>query len=464
MLYCYLWAHKNHWQYIVRVEDTDQTRFVDWAIDSMLDIHDTLGLTPDESVRHWGEYGPYQQSKRLPIYQEKLHKLCEEGTAYYCFCSSDRLDELRKEQEELKLPPRYDGHCRHIPYEEALERVKAGEKYTIRLKVPKAETIVFNDLIRGRIEFKTSEIDDQVLLKSDGYPTYHGAIVIDDNLMKITHVMRWEEWISSIPKQVLTARALGITLPEYAHLPNVLAITWKKLSKRDGDVSVDQYLEKWYLREALLNFLALLGWHPKQDEEIMNMEEMISKFEITDIHKAWAVLDPVKLDWMNGEYIKRMDIIQLFERLEQYLKTYKNSFYTEVFSQFPREYNEKILLELKTRLKRFDEYEELTRFFYTTPALRSDLLANPKMKINSSEEAVESLKSILPTLEELDFSSLESIREGIIPAIWAMNKKNGQVLWPMRVALSWEEFSPWAFEIAYILWRDETIKRIKQYL
>ncbi len=244
MLYCYLWAHKNNGQYIVRVEDTDQTRYVEGAIDSMLDIHDVLGLTPDESVRHGGDYGPYQQSQRLAIYQEKLHKLCEEGSAYYCFCTPERLDNLRKEQEELKLPPRYDGHCRNIPYEEAIERVKAGEKYTIRLKVPKAETIVFNDMIRGRIEFKTSEIDDQVLLKSDGFPTYHGAIVIDDYLMGITHVMRGEEWISSIPKQVLTARALGIELPHYAHLPNVLGTDGKKLSKRTGDVSVDQYLEK----------------------------------------------------------------------------------------------------------------------------------------------------------------------------------------------------------------------------
>jgi nondiscriminating glutamyl-tRNA synthetase len=243
-LYCYLWAHHNQGQYIIRIEDTDRTRLVEGAVDAIIDTHDILGLTPDESVRHEGAYGPYIQSERLHLYTPRLHQLCEEGSAYYCFCTSERLTELRTEQEELKLPPRYDGHCRHLPLEEAKERITAGEQYTIRLKVPKNEIIVFNDIIRGRIEFNTNEVEDQVIMKSDGFPTYHGAIVIDDELMQITHVMRGEEWISSIPKQVLMARALGVTLPEYAHLPNVLGADGKKLSKRTGDVSVSEYLKK----------------------------------------------------------------------------------------------------------------------------------------------------------------------------------------------------------------------------
>jgi nondiscriminating glutamyl-tRNA synthetase len=213
--------------------------------------------------------------------------MCREGTAYYCFCSSERLTELRKEQEELKLPPGYDGHCRHLPLEEAEQRIANGDKYTIRLKVPKDEVIVFHDIIRGKIEFHTKEIDDAVLLKSDGiFPTYHGAVVIDDNMMGVTHVMRGEEWISSIPIQVLTARALGVTLPEYAHLPNIMGSDGKKLSKRTGDTAVSEYLKKGYLVEALLNFIALLGWHPKRDEEIMSMDDMISLFEISNIHKS----------------------------------------------------------------------------------------------------------------------------------------------------------------------------------
>ena len=244
MLYCYLWARHNGGKYILRIEDTDRTRLVEGAVEGILETHRELDIMPDEGPHRDGGYGPYTQSERLDIYAPRLHQLCEEGSAYYCFCTSERLEALKKEQEELKLPPRYDGHCRHIPLEESHERIKALEKYTIRLKVPKAEKIIFNDIIRGRIEFNTSEVDDQVLLKSDGFPTYHGAIVIDDDMMKISHVMRGEEWISSIPKQVLVARALGITLPEYAHLPNVFGTDGKKLSKRTGDVSVSEYLKK----------------------------------------------------------------------------------------------------------------------------------------------------------------------------------------------------------------------------
>ncbi len=221
-LYCFLWARHNDGEFILRIEDTDRARLVEDAVDSIIETLTKVGMRPDEGPHHDGGYGPYIQSERLHIYAPRLHRLCEEGTAYYCFCTSDRLEALKKEQEELKLPPRYDGHCRHIPLEEGKERIVNGERSTIRLKVPKGEKIIFNDLIRGRIEFNTSEIDDQILLKSDGFPSYHGAVIIDDDLMKISHVMRGEEWISSMPKQILTARALGIILPEYAHLPSVL--------------------------------------------------------------------------------------------------------------------------------------------------------------------------------------------------------------------------------------------------
>lgn len=462
-LYCYLWAHHNKWQYIVRIEDTDRTRLVEWAVDAIIDIHDIIGINPDESIRHGGDYGPYIQSERTHIYAPRLHKLCEEGSAYYCFCTSDRLAALRQEQEELKLPTGYDGHCRHLPLEEAQERIANWEKYTIRLKTPKNEILVFNDLIRGRIEFNTNQMDDTVLLKSDGiFPTYHWAVVIDDDLMKISHVMRGEEWISSMPIQILTARALGITLPEYAHLPNVLGADGKKLSKRTGDVSVTEYLRKWYLPEALLNFLSLLGWHPGHDEEIMTMDEMITKFEITDIHKSGAVLDPIKLDWMNGEYIKRMEIGMLHTKLASYLEKYENEFYRKIFSQKEYIFNTRIIRELQGRMKRFDEYIELTSCLYGDAKIRIDLLANPKMKIESFEAARESLKFAIPILKATDFSSLENLKEIFIPAIAESGRKNGQVLWPMRIALSGEEFSPGAFELAYILWKEESIRRIQR--
>jgi nondiscriminating glutamyl-tRNA synthetase len=462
-LYCYLWAHHNQGKYIIRIEDTDRTRLVEGAVDAIIDIHDVIGINPDESIRHGGEYGPYIQSERIHLYAPKLHELCDKGSAYYCFCTPERLSALRTEQEELKLPPGYDGHCRHMPLEEAREKIANGEKYTIRLKVPKNETLVFNDMIRGRIEFNTNQLDDTVLLKSDGiFPTYHGAVVIDDDLMKISHVMRGEEWISSMPIQILTARALGITLPEYAHLPNVLGADGKKLSKRTGDVSVTEYLKKWYLPQALLNFLSLLGWHPGHDEEIMNMDEMIAKFEITDIHKSGAVLDPIKLDWMNGEYIKRLSIWELHAKVAKHLEEYEEEFYKNIFSQKNYDYNNRIILELQTRMKRFDEFISLTSCLYWDSHVRTDLLVNPKMKIETIEDAMDSLNLALRILDTADYSSLDALKAAFIPAIAESGKKNGQVLWPLRVALSGEEFSPGAFELAFILGRDESIRRIQK--
>ena len=464
-LYAYLWAKKHDGQYILRIEDTDRTRYVEWAVDLILDAHKELNMTPSEWPHHDGGFGPYAQSERLDEYAPRLHTMCEEGSAYYCFCTSERLTALREEQESLKLPPGYDGHCRHVPLEEAKERIKNGEKYTIRLKVPKWEKIIFNDLIRGRIEFQTSQIDDAVLLKSDGiYPTYHGAVVIDDYLMQISHVMRGEEWISSIPIQVLTARWLHIDLPEYAHLPNILGSDGKKLSKRTGDTSVWEYLAKWYLPEALLNFLSLLGWHPKQDEEIMTMDEMIAKFEIRDIHKSWAVLDPVKLDWMNGEYIKRMEIGELSSRLSQFLEKYEPDFYRDTFSEKNPDFNAKILRELQTRMKRFDEYIGLTTSLYGDATVRKDLLVNPKMKIETEREALDSLRFALPLIESADYASLDTVKTPLLTAIADAGKKNWQILWPLRIALAGEEFSPGAFELAYILGRDESVKRIKKIL
>ncbi len=302
-----------------------------------------------------------------------------------------------------------------------------------------------------------------MLLKSDGiFPTYHGAVVIDDEAMKISHVMRGEEWISSMPIQILTARALGITLPEYAHLPSVLGNDGKKLSKRTGDTSVSEYLAKGYMPDALLNFLSLLGWHPKQDEEIMTMDEMIAKFEITDIHKSGAVLDPIKLDWMNGEYIKRMELGELHTRLARYLEQYESDFYHDIFSQKDYQFNTRIISELQTRMKRFDEFIELTKFLYNEANIRRDLLVNPKMKIEIETDALASLEFVLPILETADYTSLETLKAPILETIATTGKKNGQVLWPLRVALSGEEFSPGAFELAYILGRDESIKRVKK--
>ena len=464
-LYAYLWARHNGGQFIVRIEDTDRTRLVEDAVDKIIATLTLVGMRPDEGPHHDGGYGPYTQSERLSEYAPRLRRLCEEGTAYYCFCTPERLELLHTEQVELHLAPGYDGHCRHLPIEEAHSRIADGDKYTIRLKVPKNEILIFNDMIRGRIEFDTNQTDDTILLKSDGvYPTYHGAVVIDDHLMAISHVMRGEEWISSMPTQILTARALGIALPDYAHLPLVLGNDSKKLSKRTGDAFVSDYIAKWYLVEALLNFLALLGWHPGHENEIMNMDEMISLFEIRDIHKSGAVLDPIKLDWMNGEYIKRMEIWELHTRLASYLEKYTPEFYQDVFSQKDYTYNTRIIAELQTRMKRFEEFISLTSYLYGDSGIRRDLLTNTKMKIETEADGLSALEFALPLLESADYSSLDSLKSSILEAIATAGKKNGQILWPLRVALSGEEFSPGAFELAYILGHEESIRRIEKNL
>lgn len=465
-LYNYLFAKKNSWIFMIRIEDTDQTRFVEWSIEAIIKMFEKTWITPTEwpapyrDLWNW----PYIQSQRLPIYSEYLHNLVKDGKAYYCFCSSERLTELRKEQESLKLPTKYDEHCRNLPYEESRARVDAWEKYVIRLKIPKWEKLIFTDLVKWRVEFNTSETEDFVLLKSDWYPTYHWAVIIDDYLMKVSHVFRWEEWLPSMPKQILTASALGIELPSYAHLPNVLGIDRKKLSKRTWDVAVENYFKKWYLVDAMVNYLAFLGWNPKTTQEIFSLDELVERFDISDVHKAWAVFDIEKLNWMNAQYIIKKDLNELYSLLTDWLWEYEPNFYQNTFSKFSKEYNLAILSELKTRLRKFDEYIELTTFFYNDPKITPELMINEKMWIISDEIVKNSLNIALDILQNKNFETLDELKNLFIEKIKELWLKNGQVLWPIRVALSWEQFSPGAFELINILGKEESIKRIQKYL
>ncbi|MDD2487048.1 MAG: glutamate--tRNA ligase [Candidatus Gracilibacteria bacterium] len=465
-LYDYLFAKKNNGIYALRVEDTDQTRLVDEAFGNMVKVFEEVGIVPDEGPAPYADLGngPYIQSERLDLYRPFIDKLIEEGNAYYCFCSSERLEALRNQQTELKLPTKYDGLCRDIPLAEAKIRIEAGERYTVRLKVPKGEKIVFEDLVRGRVEFSSSDIDDQVLLKSDGFPTYHGAVVVDDFLMKVTHVFRGVEWLSSMPKQILVAKYLGIELPKYAHLPLIVDINRKKLSKRSGDVAVEEYLKKGYLKEALLNFILFLGWNPKTTEEIFSVPEMIEKFDIKDVHKADAVFDIEKLNWMNSKYIIKTDINELFEKLDKYLAEYENDFHKDVFSKFDKQYNMKILKELQTKIKKFDEYKDLTGFLYNDANIRLDLLLSEKMGIDSLDFAKKSLKLSLDILNSRDAFTQDELKEIFIEKIKENGLKNGQVLWPTRVALSGEEFSIGAFELIGVLGIEKSRQRIGKIL
>ena len=310
-LYNYLYAKQNNGVFLLRLEDTDRTRLKENSVNTLLTALYATNIKPDEGlvlteneVGQTGENGPYIQSERLEIYQDQIQKLLDSGDAYYCFCTKERLDDLRKEQEKNGQTPKYDGHCRELAKEEVQERLDRGDDYVIRLKLPENEVITFKDEVRGDISVNTNDLDDQVLIKTDGFPTYHFAVVVDDHMMNVTDVIRGEEWLPSTPKHIFLYDALGWEKPKFYHLSNILNKNHKKLSKREGDVSVESFLEKGYLPEALVNYLALLGWSPKDNQEILSLDELIEKFDLNSVNTTGAVFDLDKLNWINSQYIK----------------------------------------------------------------------------------------------------------------------------------------------------------------
>ena len=444
VLYNYLFAKKQNGKFMLRIEDTDRTRYVEGSIENLLQVLASVGLIADEGPNNPGDKGPYLQSERLPIYRKYVEELIEKKHAYYCFCSSQRLDALREEQTSLGLPTKYDGKCRHLSDDEIDANLKAGKSYTVRLAVPKNKEVVFEDMIKGRISVHSKDIDDQVLLKSDGFPTYHMAVVVDDHLMEVTHVIRGDEWVPSTPKHILLYEAFGWEIPVFTHLPLLLGKDKKKLSKRVGDVSVESYLQKGFLPEALLNYISLLGWNPKTTEEIFSMSQLIERFELTEVHKAGAVFDVERLEWFNSRYIINYDTDTLYNKLVTYLQRYDAAYLAHI-KTFPEAYTKNILCELKTRLKRLEEFKDLSFFFYEDigePAL--GLLVNPKMKIESLSEVKKFLEFGLSVLTDKITSTddIENLKNTYISQIADAGYKNGQILWPLRIALSNQEFSP----------------------
>ena len=320
-LYNYLFAKKTEGKYLLRVEDTDQTRLVEGALEGMLSamswagINHTEGVMMDENhqVFQKGENGPYIQSQRLDIYRTYIQQLLDSGHAYYCFCSRERLDELREAQKAEGNTAKYDGHCKSLTKEQIEENLRNNVPHVVRLKLPENYDITFNDIVRGQVTVNTNDIDDQVLMKTDGFPTYHMAVIVDDHLMGVTHVIRGEEWLPSTPKHVYLAEAFGWEAPTFVHLPNILNQDRKKLSKRQGDVAVEDFRRKGYLKEALVNYVALLGWSPDDNQEIFTMEELEHAFNLEKVSKSGGVFDVAKLNWMNNQYIKAHDLDELTE-------------------------------------------------------------------------------------------------------------------------------------------------------
>ncbi|HVZ58595.1 MAG TPA: glutamate--tRNA ligase [Patescibacteria group bacterium] len=381
VLFDFAYARKYQGKFILRIEDTDRTRFVEGAEEVIFRSLDWFGLTPDEGPLQGGPFGPYRQSERLSTYQKYALELVEKGHAYYCFCTKERLEEMRKEQEKNHQSPMYDRTCRKLTESEVKEKRAADLPYVIRMKVPDNQTVVLHDLIMGDIEFESNTIDDQVILKSDGFPTYHLGVVVDDHLMEISHVFRGREWVSSTPKHVLLYEFFGWEMPVHAHLPLILNSDGKgKLSKRHGHASVDYYREGGYLPEAVLNYLSNIVWNHPEGKEIYSFDEFVTLFDITQITSQGARFDLQKLTWMNQQYIQNMDDDILLQKI--------SDFYPG--RQIDDAIIRKLLPLLKTRMETLKDFDTLTGFFFAAPAI------SPRDQLE--KEIILDLRSVLEDL------------------------------------------------------------------
>lgn len=450
-LYAWLLARKNGGDFILRIEDTDQERYVEGAVDLIYRTLAETGLTHDEGPDVGGDFGPYIQSERRGMYKGYAEQLVEKGAAYYCFCDKERLEELRAVQTASKVPPKYDGHCSRLSKEEIEEKLNSGVPYVIRQKIPREGTTSFHDEVFGDITVDNSTLDDNVLLKADGLPTYNFANVIDDHLMGITHVIRGSEYLSSTPKYNLLYQAFGWEIPTYIHCSPVMKDAQKKLSKREGDASYEDFINKGYLKDAIINYIALLGWSPGTEQEIFTLDELAAQFDVSGISKSPAIFDVNKLNWMNGEYIRKMTIDEFTAAaLPYYQAAVKRDIDYGALSAL-----------LHDRTEKFSDIPEQIDFIDAVPDYDQELYFNKKMKTDAAVSR-NSLEQILPVLEELDVWTQESIHGALFGLIEKLGVKNGVVLFPLRVALSGKKFTPGGgVELAALLGKGESIARIK---
>ena len=450
-LYAYLFAKKNDGVFILRIEDTDQARFVEGAVEKIYSGLRLAGLEWDEGPDKGGNYGPYIQSERKHLYKEYAEKLVESGHAYYCFCDKERLERVRHECEVQKLPPKYDKHCMSLTKEEIKAKLDAGVPYVIRQNMPVSGTTSFDDAVFGRITVENSTLDDQILLKSDGMPTYNFANVIDDHLMGITHVIRGNEYLSSTPKYNLLYEAFGWEIPQYIHCSPVMRDHTHKLSKRDGDASYEDFIKKGYLKEAIINYIALLGWSPQGDREKYTLSELAEVFSVEGISKSPAIFDENKLAWLNGEYIRELTPEQFHEKAKPY--------YEGIITK-PEIDTKKISALLQKRTEKLSDIPEQIDFFEKLPEYDNALFVHKKMKTNeeNSKTALLAVKELFENQTDWSFDALHDAAMGLVEKLGV---KNGQLLYPLRVALSGKAFTPGGgIELAEILGRDESLKRI----
>lgn len=453
-LYNYLFAKNQGGTFVLRIEDTDRNRYVEGAVENLIDTLNWAGLHFDEGPGTNGSYGPYMQSQRLDIYNEHAKILLKDKKAYHCFCTSERLAKLKEEQQKTNAQPKYDKHCFSLTEQEVNDKIASGTPYVIRLNVEPGLKINFKDIIREDIEFISDVIDDQILIKSDGYPTYHLANVVDDHLMKITHVIRGEEWLSSTPKHILLYEYFSWEKPCFAHLPLLLNADKSKLSKRQGDVAVEDYKKKGYLKEALVNFVALLGWTAGDDKEVYNnIEELIGAFSLERVNKSGAVFDVQKLLWLNETHLRAKSNDELAKMLCEALK---NSTFNP--SDYTNEYLQQVITVMKERVSFIHEFYEKGFYFFTAPVAYEEAVVNKRWKPDSAPllrkyaEEIQLLQN--PTKEDYE-TALKKTAETMVSGV-------GNIIHPLRLAVSGVGGGPGVYDIIAIIGKEETLKRINK--
>lgn len=463
-LFNYLFARNTGGKMLLRIEDTDRTRYVEGALENLLKTLKWSGIEIDEGVMldengqitEKGDFGPYIQSDRVKagIYNKYIEKLIDEGKAYYCFCSHERLDKLREQQKADGLTPKYDGLCRSLTIEEAKERVKNGEPHTVRLKLPVNTNISFVDRIKGKITFNTNDMDDQVLIKEDGFPTYHFAVIVDDHEMGITHVVRGDEWISSTPKHVYLYECFGWDAPEYIHLPTVLNKDHKKYSKRNGDGMVEDFIEEGFLPEGLINYLALLGWSPDSEEEIFTMKELADQFTFDRVNKTGAVFDIKKLEWVNGHYVRKMSVEDLAKAIKPFLV--KGGLITE---DYPEDKLDLLAQTWQSAIDKFSDITELAKAYYVDD---KDMVWTDEAKeAIETEEAKILFDAFIKKIDEVDEVDLDFAKT-IMKSIQKETGIKGKNLWfPIRAALTGSVHGPELVNAFVIMGKDKMKNRLE---
>lgn len=455
-LFNFLYARRQNGVFVLRIEDTDVERSTEESTRMILSDLKWLGLTWDEGPEIDGPYGPYFQTQRLQLYQDKLNYLLETGQAYYCFCSVEQLERMRERALAAGEMPKYDGTCRNLPPAEAKARVDAGEPHVVRLKLPTEGQVVIDDKIRGKLEFENKVLDDFVLIRSNGVPTYNFAVVVDDSSMKITHVIRGDDHISNTPRQIHLYRALGEPLPAFAHVPMILGSDKTRLSKRHGATSVGAYQDEGFLPQALVNYLALLGWSFDDKTTLFTLEQLIDKFSLKKVSKNPAVFDPAKLYWMNGVYIRRLAPETFVPLALPYLV--RAGLLAEPLDEATRTWAGRVLMSVRDNLKLLSEAPEYTRFYFGE-TVEPDEAARAKLEAAKADPGL--FKTLLRRMRMLEFFTSKALEEMFKQLIAETGVKFGDMVHPLRAAVTGRAHSPGIFEVLELLGKDRTLHRLE---